>query len=53
MVKVNLRKPKEQKLCVVCGKAFTNRAKWQKRGQWESVKYCSERCRKFKNVKSI
>ncbi|MCE2734324.1 MAG: DUF2256 domain-containing protein [Cyclobacteriaceae bacterium] len=35
-----------QKECVVCGKAFTWRKKWEK--NWENVKYCSEACRKHK-----
>lgn len=39
-------KPKESKLCVQCGKPFTNRKSWKQRGQWEEVKYCSDRCRK-------
>ena len=34
------------KLCPVCDKTFTNRKKWRARGVWESVKYCSERCRR-------
>ena len=35
-----------QKQCVVCKLPFTWRKKWEK--NWESVKYCSERCRKNK-----
>jgi hypothetical protein len=35
-----------QKECVVCGKVFTWRKKWEK--NWEHVKYCSEACRKNK-----
>ncbi|MFZ6801195.1 DUF2256 domain-containing protein [Undibacterium sp. Di24W] len=30
------------KLCVTCGLPFSWRKKWEK--DWESVKYCSERC---------
>jgi len=36
------------KVCVVCKLSFTWRKKWEK--NWESVKYCSERCRKNKHV---
>ncbi|OYX13209.1 MAG: hypothetical protein B7Z16_15910 [Algoriphagus sp. 32-45-6] len=31
------------KPCVVCGRPFTWRKKWEK--VWEEVKYCSDRCR--------
>ncbi|MDP3491871.1 MAG: DUF2256 domain-containing protein [Hyphomonadaceae bacterium] len=40
LLKANLPK----KLCAVCGKPFTWRKKWAR--DWESVKYCSERCRR-------
>ncbi|MBD0831678.1 DUF2256 domain-containing protein [Aestuariibaculum sediminum] len=33
-----------QKICPVCGFTFSWRKKW--RNTWESVKYCSEKCRK-------
>lgn len=32
------------KTCAVCGLPFAWRKKWAK--DWESVKYCSERCRR-------
>ncbi len=32
------------KTCVVCGRPMTWRKKWAL--TWESVKYCSERCRR-------
>ncbi|MCB0328405.1 MAG: DUF2256 domain-containing protein [Bdellovibrionales bacterium] len=32
-----------QKLCVICQRPFVWRRKWAK--CWESVKYCSDRCR--------
>ncbi|MFZ9718089.1 MAG: DUF2256 domain-containing protein [Chitinophagaceae bacterium] len=32
-----------QKTCLVCGRPFAWRKKWEK--NWEEVKYCSERCR--------
>ena len=37
-----------QKICLVCERPFTWRKKWQK--DWENVKYCSDRCRKNKNI---
>jgi hypothetical protein len=49
-----MKKPKKenlpQKTCSVCGLSFTWRKKWEK--NWESVTYCSERCRRSKNKKS-
>ncbi|MBP6397496.1 MAG: DUF2256 domain-containing protein [Saprospiraceae bacterium] len=36
-----------QKICVVCGKPFTWRKKWEK--NWENVKYCSDKCSRQKN----
>lgn len=33
-----------QKTCVVCGRPFTWRKKWEK--VWEEVKYCSDRCKR-------
>jgi len=38
------------KICEVCGLPFNWRKKWQK--NWDDVKYCSEKCRRNKNVKS-
>ncbi|MFN5417441.1 MAG: DUF2256 domain-containing protein [Flavobacteriia bacterium] len=35
-----------EKLCIVCQRVFVWRKKWEK--NWESVLYCSERCRKSK-----
>jgi hypothetical protein len=35
-----------QKICVVCGRPFSWRKKWEK--VWEDVKYCSDACRKNK-----
>lgn len=34
---------KDSKVCVVCGRTFTYRKKWEK--VWDQVKYCSDRCR--------
>ncbi|MDE2086955.1 MAG: DUF2256 domain-containing protein [Xanthomonadaceae bacterium] len=31
------------KRCVTCGRSFLWRRKWSR--DWESVKYCSRRCR--------
>ena len=31
------------KVCAACGKPFTWRKKWAR--DWESVRYCSDRCR--------
>mmetsp|Transcript_29748 Transcript_29748/g.64961 ORF Transcript_29748/g.64961 Transcript_29748/m.64961 type:complete len:91 (-) Transcript_29748:701-973(-) len=38
-----------QKDCLVCGRPFTWRKKWEK--NWEEVKYCSERCRRDRTSK--
>ena len=35
-----------EKICPVCGRAFTWRKKWA--DDWENVKYCSQRCRNRK-----
>ncbi|MBC6400980.1 MAG: DUF2256 domain-containing protein [Ekhidna sp.] len=37
------------KICVVCGRPFTWRKKWEK--IWSEVKYCSEQCRKSRQSK--
>ncbi|WP_293444951.1 DUF2256 domain-containing protein [Planktotalea sp.] len=34
------------KICACCGLPFIWRKKWVR--DWESVKYCSERCRRSK-----
>jgi hypothetical protein len=36
-----------EKMCVVCGRPFAWRKKWEK--DWEHVLYCSDRCRKQKS----
>ncbi|HBC40437.1 MAG: DUF2256 domain-containing protein [Pseudanabaena sp. M051S1SP1A06QC] len=33
--------------CVICGKPFSWRKKWEK--CWDEVKYCSDRCRRQKS----
>ncbi|MFN4146069.1 MAG: DUF2256 domain-containing protein [Runella sp.] len=35
------------KTCLVCGRPFAWRKKWEK--VWEEVKYCSDRCRQNRN----
>ncbi|MBE7175159.1 MAG: DUF2256 domain-containing protein [Mucilaginibacter polytrichastri] len=35
-----------QKLCACCGRPFAWRKKWA--GTWETVKFCSEKCRRQK-----
>lgn len=37
------RPDREPRTCVVCGRTIEWRRKW--RDDWESVKYCSKRCR--------
>ncbi|TNF70443.1 MAG: DUF2256 domain-containing protein [Bacteroidetes bacterium] len=31
------------KICLVCGRPFSWRKKWER--TWEEVRYCSKRCR--------
>ncbi|WP_422083901.1 DUF2256 domain-containing protein [Ulvibacterium sp.] len=38
------------KICETCGLEFRWRRKWRK--NWETVKYCSERCRRNKRLKT-
>ncbi|MEI6169976.1 MAG: DUF2256 domain-containing protein [Candidatus Saccharibacteria bacterium] len=42
----------QTKICTVCKKPFNNRKKWASRGQWEQIKYCSEKCRNTKGPKA-
>ncbi|NNE31396.1 MAG: DUF2256 domain-containing protein [Winogradskyella sp.] len=35
-----------QKICPVCERPFSWRKKWEK--DWDTVKYCSEKCRRNK-----
>ncbi|MBT0567102.1 DUF2256 domain-containing protein [Williamsia sp. CHRR-6] len=37
---------RESKTCVVCGRPFDNRKRWEGRGQWDEVRYCSQACRR-------
>lgn len=43
---MKMRKKSElpSKICLACGKPFAWRKKWER--VWDSVKYCSERCRR-------
>jgi hypothetical protein len=43
---VSMKKPKETKICAQCKLPFENRKSWKLRGQWDEIKYCSDRCRK-------
>ncbi|KAK9863625.1 hypothetical protein WJX84_000686 [Apatococcus fuscideae] len=36
------------KTCLVCGRPFNWRKKWE--SCWDEVKYCSDRCRREKNA---
>ncbi|MBG79041.1 MAG: hypothetical protein CL570_08465 [Alphaproteobacteria bacterium] len=38
------------KTCLVCGLSFTWRKKWRK--DWDAVKYCSERCKRNRHLKT-
>ncbi|MEO1269890.1 MAG: DUF2256 domain-containing protein [Myxococcota bacterium] len=40
-----------EKICVVCGRPFTWRKKWDK--VWDEVKYCSQRCRRNRNNNKV
>ncbi|MDP5082499.1 MAG: DUF2256 domain-containing protein [Winogradskyella sp.] len=37
-----------QKICLTCQRPFLWRKKWER--DWETVKYCSEKCRKQKVI---
>jgi hypothetical protein len=39
-----------KKTCVTCGRPFAWRKKWER--DWETVRYCSERCRRDKPVRA-
>ena len=43
MAKIIRKADLPTKVCVVCGRSFAWRKKWEK--DWENVKYCSRRCR--------
>ena len=35
----------QTKICPKCGRPFSNRKKWESRGIWREIIYCSDRCR--------
>ena len=39
------------KTCATCGRPFNWRKKWAR--DWESVRYCSERCRRAKGADGL
>lgn len=45
-----MAKPLPSKICPVCERPFNWRRKWAK--DWESVRYCSERCRRHRRQAS-
>ncbi|MEQ8265484.1 DUF2256 domain-containing protein [Pseudohaliea sp.] len=40
--KASPKKPKPSKVCPVCERSFTWRARWKR--NWDEVVYCSRRC---------
>lgn len=40
-----------EKACLVCGRMFSWRKKWEH--NWEEVLYCSKKCRSTKHGKEI
>jgi len=47
MPKMRKKSDLPSKVCEACGLPFNWRKKWAR--DWESVRYCSERCRRNKN----
>ena len=35
----------QTKICPVCLRSFSNRKKWESRGVWDKIIYCSDACR--------
>ena len=46
MPKMRKKSDLPTKTCLTCGKPFAWRKKWAK--DWDSVRYCSDRCRTHK-----
>jgi hypothetical protein len=46
MTKMRKKGELTSKICVTCGLPFTWRKKWER--DWDSVRYCSERCKRNK-----
>lgn len=40
-----------EKICPICNRPFSWRKKWEK--NWETVVYCSDKCRMNKNKKTV
>lgn len=40
-----------EKPCQTCGRPFAWRKKWDK--VWDEVKYCSDRCRAAKSMRTV
>ncbi|WP_377295117.1 DUF2256 domain-containing protein [Rhizobium sp. SG2393] len=40
-----------EKICPTCGRPFVWRKKWER--DWDSVTYCSERCRREKRSATV
>jgi len=43
------KKDLPSKTCIICNRPFTWRKKWEK--VWDEVKYCSQKCKKYKAKK--
>ena len=39
------------KVCRQCNRSFSNRKKWESRGIWDKIVYCSDKCRKESRTK--
>ncbi|MGQ9814490.1 MAG: DUF2256 domain-containing protein [Candidatus Roseilinea sp.] len=47
-MKMRKKRDLPTKICPVCGRPFVWRKKW--RNTWETVQYCSDRCRAMRNA---
>jgi hypothetical protein len=50
MPKMRKKSELPEKTCLTCGRPFAWRKKWER--VWDEVKYCSDRCRDQRNLKS-
>lgn len=48
MPKMRKKSDLPEKVCIVCGRPFAWRKKWEK--VWDEVKYCSDGCRARKTT---
>ena len=46
-------KIKDFKICPICNRPFENHKKWENRGQWSNVVYCSDKCRSISKEKEM